>query len=108
MEQGCNCKTQILFSPGQFILTYLPSMPPIQFDKKKSSIPSSTNINEETSNSTHEEAIEVEPPESEVQDENNENECVVEDSATDELLVVDSSLTPNKVLNRKPKEVDPL
>ncbi|KAK9696083.1 hypothetical protein QE152_g32136 [Popillia japonica] len=76
--------------------------------QQKSTIISSTNINEESSNSTHEEAREAKPLESEVQDENNENERVVEDSATDELLVVDRSLTRTKVFNRKCKEVDPL
>ncbi|KAK9729010.1 BESS motif [Popillia japonica] len=92
-----------------YLADYLAFLTPFTKSRQqKSSIPSSTNINEETSNSTHEEAIEVEPPESEVQDENNENERVVEDSARGELLVVDGSLTRHKVSNRKRKEVDPL
>ncbi|KAF5294415.1 hypothetical protein FQA39_LY13400 [Lamprigera yunnana] len=77
--------------------------------QQKSSIPSSTNVNEETSISTHEEATEREPPESEVQDENYENERVLEESTIDEsLLVFESSLTGNKVSHGKYKEVDPL
>ncbi|KAF5281944.1 hypothetical protein FQA39_LY00468 [Lamprigera yunnana] len=77
--------------------------------QQKSSIPSLMNINEETSSSTYEEATEREPPESEVQDENYENERVVEESAIDEsLLVLESSLSRNKVSNGKRKKVDPL
>ncbi|KAI4455461.1 madf domain transcription factor [Holotrichia oblita] len=91
-----------------YLADYLAFLTPFTKSKQQeSSIPSPTNINEETSNSTHEEAREAELPESEVQDENNENERAVEDAAA-ELLVVDSSLTRNKVSSRKRKEVDPL
>ncbi|KAF5278022.1 hypothetical protein FQR65_LT15822 [Abscondita terminalis] len=74
--------------------------------QQKSNIPSSDTVIEEIYSSTQE-ATETEP--SEVLEENEENEQLVEDSSRNEsLLVAEDSLTRNKGFTKKRKELDPL
>ncbi|KAF5274421.1 hypothetical protein FQR65_LT04337 [Abscondita terminalis] len=74
--------------------------------QQKSNISSSDTVIEEIYSSTQE-ATETEP--SELLEENEENEQLVEDSSRNEsLLVAEDSLTRNKGFTKKRKELDPL